>query len=469
MKKIDDNSDRARISKAPAFAFKLVLALAFLFCLSTLLASSSAQTKRPANPRAGTSPTPVPQNPNANRKGVGPVIGPQRGAVVVPQQPPKLELIVDRDHAQVGEILKFTLTPPSLVLRSKFVFTMDFGDRTPPVQQPNSTEFLHEYRSNGDFTAAVTVSPPPGNQTLMASPAMKKIVTVHIEHAQLFVTPSVELGQHLAFTTTRLSQDFRYRFVFGDTFFPGDWQELPQATHVYFVPNTYQAHVEIGRMLRGVVLQVDSSEPKPIEVKAPAIPAVSFTVSPAPVVAGSPATFVAESVFSDPNVRYRFDFGDSSPPSEWREMREASHTYSPGGPYTAFAEMAVLNRGVMTTIAFSAKKQITVASRSTGGEESAQASVTPKARESRVDPWLKLLIVAVLVLAVASSVLKWGFSAHPPTFHPHPDDGAADVNVRSNSLGIDYQIALNRNLGKGHFEIHWDTSSLIASIRREDG
>ena len=120
MSKIDFNSYRAKIVSAPVLA----LALAFLFCLSALLTTSSAQTKPSVSRKAETLPTPVPQNPNANRIRAGPTVGPQKGAVLVPPQPQQLQLSVDRDPVQVGEIVKFTLSPADLVLKSHFLFTI---------------------------------------------------------------------------------------------------------------------------------------------------------------------------------------------------------------------------------------------------------------------------------------------------------------------------------------------------------
>jgi YVTN family beta-propeller protein len=59
---------------------------------------------------------------------------------------------------------------------------------------------------------------------------------------------------------------------------------------------------------------------------------VSFASAPTAAVSGGTATFSASATGS--NVRYKWDFGDGSPPTEWSSSPSAGHTYTQPGLYT---------------------------------------------------------------------------------------------------------------------------------------
>ena len=149
--------------------------------------------------------------------------------------------------------------------------------------------------------------------------------------------------------TAQLSRSYpniRYRFVFDDQN-KTEWQKQPVTTHSYKFANRYLAYVDIGSMSSGVVKPLGGSIRQPIEVVSPPQPRVSVTLSgrPIPVEEKRPVTFVAGAGSSEPNIRYRFDFGDGSRARPWQASPRTTHTYSTAGNYPARVEIRVTRSG----------------------------------------------------------------------------------------------------------------------------
>jgi len=241
---------------------------------------------------------------------------------------------VDRKRVPLGDEVTFTLTPASVVLNPSYIITIFFGDGK--QQRVTQTETVYLYKATGTYAYSILVKVPDQD----------------IPRVSLFANPTRVVTQDQVTFTAQLSQSYpnvRYRFVFGDQN-QTDWQDQPATTHAYKSSNTYQAYVDIGTMSKGGVKRLGGSVRQPIEVISQPQPPPSVTLSanPIPVAEKQPATFVARVGSNEPNIRYRFDFGDRSGSTAWQASGRTTHTYSTPGNYPARVEIRV-TRGRSTT------------------------------------------------------------------------------------------------------------------------
>jgi hypothetical protein len=267
--------------------------------------------------------------------GQKPAIGQQSGTVNVRPRVATPLVIVDRTRVPLGELVTFTLTPAGVAMSSRSKVTIYFGDEEHRVIQ-NKIDWL--YRKPGNYTYSILVE-PSGSPTPPPTPAPPGV--------KLSAAPrSVEIDRPVDFAAqlSRPYPNIRYRFVFGDKN-QTDWQDKPGTTHAYKVAGRYLAYVDIGVMSNGGVKPLGGSARQPIEVMSPAPRPVSVTLSasPVPVAEKQPATFVARVDSSEPNIRYRFDFGDRSGSTAWQVSPRTTHTYSAAGNYPASVEIRVTN------------------------------------------------------------------------------------------------------------------------------
>jgi hypothetical protein len=153
--------------------------------------------------------------------------------------------------------------------------------------------------------------------------------------------------------------DLKYRFVFGDKS-QTEWQDKPETTHAYPVVGTYLAYVDIGVTSDGVVRQMGGSIRQQIQVLQPILGAVDLVANPTTVEVGQPVTFEASVGSKDPNMKYRFVFGDNSPPSGWQDSAQASHAYASADTYLAYVDVGIMNNGLVKRAGGSAGQSIRV-------------------------------------------------------------------------------------------------------------
>lgn len=173
-------------------------------------------------------------------------------------------------------------------------------------------------------------------------------VRLPVPRVTLNVSPaSVTPGRQVTFVAQLSSgyPNIRFRFVFGDGA-ASAWQSSSVITHTYQSPGKYQPFVDIGEATGGGVTRLGGSVRRTIQVShAPAGP-VDLFIDPTAEI-GRPVTLTVRPGSNNPNIRYRFSFGDGSPVGGWRSSPQALHVYSKAGNYIASVDVAVMtNRGI---------------------------------------------------------------------------------------------------------------------------
>ena len=434
-------------------------------------------------PRPGARATPI-QRPAVNTpKGISP-----NTVVPTPQPVPAAKLTADRSQVQVGEELKFSVTPVNQTARVRFTFTFYFGDGT--QQKTDRPETVHQYRAAGPYTASVSLQ-FNGALTFVPKPVVLPSIKILVVHAPLEATPNpVEVGVPVTFATKFSAKDssVRYRFFFGDTRQPGPWLDQPQARHAYVATGQQQAHAEIGRAERGTVVTIDRSVEKAVEVKPVPTGAATFSATPATVNPDEPVSFTVKFASQNGDIRYRFVFDDGSPPSAWDIKPVQKHSYAVAREYHPYAEIGLFNGGSTATIATTTTQLITVKAPPATPSPSPTitpttsptitpsvppgVSVTPTPGEGGLltffGNWWKYLIVALLISFVGYRTLRKIFAPRA-IIRSCPDAGAAEVNDGMQPLAINSQVLLRPNIGAAEYEVHTDEANFVRSVRREHG
>ena len=242
----------------------------------------------------------------------------------------------------------------------KFRFVFADGSQT---DWQDSQLTTHSYRSPGTYQAYVDIGLGSGRSVKRegGSPRRPIEVTstrttpiaVHLTANRLTVQGKGEV--------TFLAQadpagpNLKYRFDFGDRSGSTQWQAGSRATHFYSSADTYPASVEVRVLNSCSGQQSASSKPLSIKVEPEPISSteVNLLVVLRSVIEGFPVYFKATANPANSNTRYRFNFGDGSPPSAWKARREETHIYSKAGNYPAFVEVT----GKPTERVVSSKKE----------------------------------------------------------------------------------------------------------------
>ena len=445
---------------------------------------------------------------------------------------PTVELSATPTSVETGALVNFKANPSHAYPNLKYRFVFADGAPTDWQDDPATN---HRYRQSGTYRPYVDIgSGNPGSIKQLDGSLRRKIIVssprpgpIAVElTADRFTIPARTEVNFLA-RTDSLDPSVRYRFVFGDGSGPAPWQPSPRAKHFYPSAGSYPAYVEVSVLNPSA--QQARSRTLSIEVApAPRPPAdsIDLFVSPRSIPEGFPVYFRAISDSRKPNARYRFNFGDGSPPGSWQATPETVHVYVLAGTYRTFVEVSRAN----DPIAASGMKQITVThfigptgsatptptpsappspagtatpSNSPVPSPSPNASVTPFASPNTSptippttstspsptvspsvspspspapppdsgpwDDWWKYLpLVAALVLFGGYQGWKY-FYAPRPTLETRPDPGAAAVGTEGGPLGINFQMELDPNVTDGQFSVDTTEGSLIKSERKSDG
>ena len=263
--------------------------------------------------------------------------------------------------------------------------------------------------------------------------------------------------------------------------------------------------------------QTVSSKPLAITVEPASLPGVALSVIPRSVPAGLPVYFKATADSANSKTRYRFDFGDGSPPSAWQATPEATHIYSLAGDYRAFVEIGLASNGPpngpLAAMAASGKEQVQIlptgpappatptpstntptpllgtptpspetptpllgtptpdgsASPVIGGvtpTPSPTGTPNPNPNGGGISWWKYLL--AALILFAGYQGWKY-FYAPRPTLVPNLDPGVSALSAEGGPLSINFQMELDPNVTDGQFTVDTTEGSLIKSERKSDG
>jgi PKD domain-containing protein len=256
---------------------------------------------------------------------------------------PEVKATVNRNKVPVGEEVTFTLSPARIVTDPRYRVTLFFGDGKRQVMHQSKT--FHPYPKAGTYTYSILVEPdkqPPPPPTPTPIPNVK-----------LTVTPiQVEVNRPVSFSAqlSRRYPNIKYRFVFADGSDTG-WQDNSNATHSYRSPNTYKAYVDIGVLSNGSIKQAGGSQRESIKVteSSRVSATVKLSANPTSVETDKAVTFTARVTPQSAGAKYRFDFGDQSPPTAWQESPRTTHRYKSARKYSARVEVRGTNRNSPTS------------------------------------------------------------------------------------------------------------------------
>ncbi|HMG72727.1 MAG TPA: PKD domain-containing protein, partial [Pyrinomonadaceae bacterium] len=226
----------------------------------------------------------------------------------------------------------------------KFRFVFADGSQT---DWQDSQLTTHSYRSPGTYQAYVDIGLGNGRSVKREGGSPRRPIEVTSAPAPIAVQlkanrVAVQAKDEVTFVAQAdpAGPNLGYRFSFGDRSKSTEWQTSPQTKHAYSSSGTYAAGVEVRAMNSRPGQQSARSKPLAIKVEAEQISPteVNLLVVPRSVTEGFPVYFKATANPANSKTRYRFNFGDGSPPTAWKVKREETHIYK-AGDYLAFVEI----------------------------------------------------------------------------------------------------------------------------------
>lgn len=280
------------------------------------------------------------------------------------------------------------------------------------------------------------------------------------------------------------NSNVRYRFVFGDGL-STDWQTSGKANHEYLTKGTYSARVSLG-LIRDGKIKALSSDTQRIQVTSSApTTAVEFQVNPASVSMGQTVGFSARVTPTEPDLRYRFVFGEGSSQTDWQTASGTSYSYKTAGDFTTHVEIGRWTNGRVVPLATSDNRTVSVIGGavssvspspgpSSGGGSPGDVGTTGSPRVPGGDEpakalpdkwWLYLLLL--LLLAFLAYKAYQALLAPRTTFHANRDPGDAEVDTAAKGLEISSQVLLRPNVSDAQYLVHSD-NAIVRSVRREN-
>jgi hypothetical protein len=413
-------------------------------------------------------------------------------------------------------------------------YRFEFADGLPTNWQ-DSPVTTHRYRPPGTYRAYVDIGLGNSRSVKRVGGSLRRSIEVtsrrpdtigvQLTANRLTVRANEEVTYQAQAVPAR--PNLRYHFDFGDGSRATAGQAGSRAKHVYSVPGTYSARVEVRSGQQSV-----SSKPLSIKVgpERPASIEVNLLVVPRSVPEGFPVYFKVTAKPANSKTRYRFNFGDGPQPSAWKASREETHVYLKAGTYPTFVEITgkpaegIISGNteevtVMPGFAGPTKEPTPSNERptpltgtstpltgrptpTTGGatpttetptptttpgdsptlgivltlsptpdataSPSATASHTPPTNSDSSDNWWKYVLVGALILFGGYQGWKY-FFVPSPTLVPHVDPGVAAVGTEGGPLGINFQMELDPNVTDGEFKVDTTEGSLIKSERKSNG
>ncbi|HKO62429.1 MAG TPA: PKD domain-containing protein [Pyrinomonadaceae bacterium] len=329
---------------------------------------------------------------------------------------------------------------------------------------------------------------------------------------------SISPGRPVTFVAHLTSSypNIRFRFVFGDGG-QTNWQPTPVATHAYQTAGNYQPFVDIGAASGGGVTRLGGSVRRLVQVtQAPAGP-VDLMINPATAHPGRSVALTARTGSNNPNLRYRFSYGDGARDGGWQSSPQALHVYAGPGTYTASVDVALItNRGIQhqatakrslivsaavasERVRASASSSSSTSRKGTGQSTSAKTKTsqtqesatttnvaairapspaTPSptispdgaqrtsgfAQPTASNDWRSLWLLVPLVLLVLI-LGKWIFGR--PAVVGHADSGSSSV-VDSTGLVSKTEVVTPASASQSQREVS-SSGPLVKNVRREDG
>jgi hypothetical protein len=167
-----------------------------------------------------------------------------------PQNEIRVHLEADPRFAQIGEPVRFVLSPTDVAVSSGYGFTFDFDDGSREIKPANQPDILHVYWAARAYTVSVSVQSALGVAALTRATARIVVdsVAVRVDSVSLDVDRDVvEVESPVEFRTNlrHPNPNFQYRFFFGDGE-SSSWEVEQTSLHAYSAVGAYLAYAEIG-------------------------------------------------------------------------------------------------------------------------------------------------------------------------------------------------------------------------------
>lgn len=398
-----------------------------------------------------------------------------------PPQPPHFQVSSTPPSVRVGEVVTFSLQLVKLLREFSRSLEIDFGDQTPRQQlETVGPNISHWYSAEGSYAVGVYLRGL--RNAAFPSVLVSDPLTVQVGPWKLSPLPApVEIGDQVSFAIDHPSTDqsIEYRFHFGDDSPASGWVSGSQATHRYHSVDTYKPFVEIRRVIDRPMNALARTTDLSITITALPEKALRLDLAPTPPVEiEKVVTFTAtlESKFDkdDPQIKYRFVFGDGTP-SEWQSKPVATHPYSSAGQYPAHVEVAWFNGQLraQTIIATTEQHPINVTVIPRGVKDawigsSVRGTAKPSPPNGGPD-WKLIIIPALAVIALAIlfagyQTMKGRFSVKPD-YRAHRDIGIAQTT--GGSLAIAFDIRLKPDVTEALYQLDVPEAGLIRYERRQ--
>ncbi len=263
----------------------------------------------------------------------------------------------------------------------------------------------------------------------------------------------VQTGEKIRFILSppdvvmELSYDFIFNFDDGNRLVkkPGQAEIL----HRFKNAGNYTVSVQVqpGEQITdlNIVPQMENS----VDIQ---VDSVFLNINPNSTKTGEDITFETEFPTDDPQIRYRFFFGDNSPPSRWSNRSSILHRYPSPNIYYAYAEIGRQSGSTVMPITRSVGRFVNISSK------------TIVSDKTKYPPWIYLIII-LIAAAVFYSIGKH-YIAPRAQLKPRIDPGKQDI-AGGNKLSINYELRLNPNIHDGIFNILLNNKDIIKNIKRE--
>jgi hypothetical protein len=402
-----------------------------------------------------------------------------------------------------------------------------FGDSKQTGWQDESYA-VHPYDVANTYQAHVDIGALDNGTFKQLTGSSRQPIVVNFrpqDSVDLLVEPTkAEVGTPITFTALTYSKDPKtsYRFVFGDGAETG-WQPSTQVTHKYASDNTYYAYVEMIPGSFGVNQRTLQSGKKAILVfeRQRVSVSVDLMVKPAKADTDTPVKFTALVNSKDPNLRFRFFYGDGKS-SKWQPDSESQHKFLNAGGYSAYVEAGFSNNNQgIKALDTSPRREVIVRAPATptptptptaspaaspassprpsptgspGSSPGSSPTLSPGDSPPLLSsspspspgptpmlspgssplvlpggvtdfPWWWLLLIPLI-----GGGGYWAFKAlflPRPTFSARRDAGSSEVDA-AKGLAIESQILLKPNIADGQYRVGVDEGNFIQSVRRED-
>jgi hypothetical protein len=245
----------------------------------------------------------------------------------------KIKLLTERDHVQIGELIRFTLTPESL--SKSFEFKLTYGDRTDDIKKIGTSSILHGFSTAGSFT--VSVWPATGEHFYPLDS-----ITIQVDSVELTINPeNVFVGQDVKIST-KFETTYRvvFRFFSNDDLPLSDWSNSPVTNYKFLNEGTYTIYAKIGQRFSSGVSQIVSSIKREVRV----LPiTINLTADKRLINVNDSVTFSVSTNPENKNFKYLFNFDDQT-----REKLTADstikHTFLNPGNYDVNVQLFLDNK-----------------------------------------------------------------------------------------------------------------------------